>query len=202
MLKLKDGIKTVKFAREIIEYNLKKPNKDLPDLGKTFDENFGVFVTIHTFPSYNLRGCIGIPTPIMSLKKSIIEASKSVINDPRFPPLSEDELDKILVEVTVLSKPEKIIINNPEDYFSKIIIGRDGLIIEQGLNSGLLLPQVPVEQKWDVTDFLSNLCLKAWLSQDAWKDKKTNIYKFSGQIFTETLPNGKIEEKKLDGFDD
>ena len=112
MLKLIEGIKTVEFAREIIECTLKKSNINILDFGNFFNENLGVFVTIHTFPSYTLRGCIGIPMPIMSLKQSIIEASKSVINDPRFPPLSEAELDKIIIEVTILTKPEKIIINN------------------------------------------------------------------------------------------
>jgi uncharacterized protein (TIGR00296 family) len=201
LLNIEDGIKCVKFAREVIEFTIKKDNMEYINLNGIFNENLGVFVSIHTYPSYNLRGCIGIPKPIMSLKKSIAEASKSVIKDPRFPTLSSDELDRIIIEVTILTKPEKIEIDDPEEYFSKIKIGRDGLIIESGLNSGLLLPQVPVEYNWDVKDFLSNLCLKAYLPEDAWRNIKTNIFKFSGQIFTEIEPNGNIKEKKLDGLD-
>jgi len=95
MISFEDGKKTVKFARGIIESILKKENLRSSDLGNNFNEKLGVFVTIHKFPSYDLRGCIGIPKPIMSLKNSINEASKSVIRDPRFPPLLEDELDEI-----------------------------------------------------------------------------------------------------------
>ena len=201
MLNFEDGKKTVKFAREVIESILKQDNIRSFILEKFFDEKSGVFVTIHTFPSYNLRGCIGIPKPIMSLKNSITEASKSVINDPRFSPLLEDELDKIIIEVTILTKPTKIIVTKPEDYITEIKIGRDGLIIENGFNSGLLLPQVPIEQGWDINEYLANICLKAGLPSDSWIDKETRIYKFFGQVFSEIKPSGEVKEKNLNGFD-
>jgi hypothetical protein len=201
MLSLEEGRKTVKFSREVIESVLKKRDIKSFELGDIFNEKLGVFVTIHKLPLNNLRGCIGIPKPIMSLKNSITEASKSVIRDPRFPPLSEDELDKIIIEVTILTKPKKIIVKKPEDYINEIIIGRDGLIIEKNFNSGLLLPQVPVEQGWDVNEYLINICLKAGLPTDSWLDKETIIYKFSGQIFTEIEPNGDAKEKNLNGSD-
>jgi len=200
MISFEDGKKTVKFARGIIESILKKENLGSSDLGNNFNEKLGVFVTIHKFPSYGLRGCIGIPNPIMSLKNSITEASKSVIRDPRFPPLLEDELDEIVIEVTILSKPKKINVIKPEDYINEIKIGRDGLIIEHGFNSGLLLPQVPVEQEWNADEYLANICIKAGLPPDTWIDKETSIYKFSGQIFTEIEPRGEIKEKNLNGF--
>ena len=201
MLNFEDGKKTVKFAREVIESILKQDTIRSPTLEKFFDEKSGVFVTIHTFPSYTLRGCIGIPKPIMSLKNSITEASKSVIKDPRFSPLLEDELDKIIIEVTILTKPTKIIVTKPEEYIKEIKIGRDGLIIENGFNSGLLLPQVPIEQGWDINEYLANICLKAGLPSDSWTDKETRIYKFFGQVFSEIKPNGEIKEKNLNGFD-
>ena len=201
MLNFEDGKKTVKFAREVIESILKQDNIRSSTLEKFFNEKSGVFVTIHTFPSYNLRGCIGIPKPIMSLKNSITEASKSVIKDPRFPPLLEDELDKIIIEVTILTKPTKIIVTKPEEYITEIKIGRDGLIIENGFNSGLLLPQVPIEQGWDINEYLANICLKAGLPSDSWIDKETRIYKFFGQVFSEIKPSGEVKEKNLNGFD-
>jgi len=176
-----------------------KNNKILfSDLNGVFDEKQGAFVTIHSYPEHDLRGCIGIPLPVMSLKDAIVEGARSATRDPRFPPLDKDELDSIVIEVTVLSKPELIKVNQPKDYTKNIKIGRDGLIVEQGFYKGLLLPQVPVEQGWDIEEFLSHSCMKAGLMPDAWYDKNIKISRFSGQIFTETTPNGEIKEKKID----
>ena len=201
MFKSEEGKKIVKYAREVIESILNNQKINKTNFENFFDEKLGVFVTIHTYPSHNLRGCIGIPRPIMSLKNSISEASKSVIKDPRFPPLIKDELNKIIIEVTILTNPEKIIVSKPEDYIKEINIGKDGLIIEKGFNSGLLLPQVPIEQGWNIKEYLSNICLKAGLYPDSWMNSDVILYKFSGQIFTEVNPNGDIKEKSLNGFD-
>jgi len=199
MLNLDEGKKAVSFAREVIEEYVK--NKTVPEieLPGVFNEKHGAFVTIHTYPEYELRGCIGVPLPVMPLKEAIVEGATSATRDPRFPPLSPDELDNIVVEVTVLTEPELIRVDKPRDYLSEIEIGRDGLIVEQGFFKGLLLPQVPVEQGWDKEEFLSHTCMKAGLMPDAWFDKNTKIYRFSGQVFTETKPRGEIKEKKIDG---
>jgi uncharacterized protein (TIGR00296 family) len=201
MLSLVEGTKAVQFARHILEEYVKREKKSSPNLGKSFHQKQGVFVTLHTFPDHELRGCIGIPLPIMTLQDAIIESAQSVTRDPRFPPLTETELDKIIVEVTVLTKPELIKVKQPQDYPAHIDIGRDGLIVEQSFYKGLLLPQVPVEQGWDKEEFLSHTCMKAGLLPDAWFDKDIKISKFSGQIFTETKPKGTIKEKRLDGSD-
>lgn len=199
MLNVKDGEKAVQLARSVIEQYVKSHSMRVSTLEGIFLENHGVFVTLHTYPGYDLRGCIGIPLPVMPLQEAIIEAAKSATRDPRFPPLAEDEIDKIIIEVTVLTKPQMIKVTDPKEYPSKIEIGRDGLIIEQGYRKGLLLPQVPIEQRWNTEEFLANTCMKAWLSPDAWFDKATKIYKFSGQIFSEVKPLGEIKEKHLHG---
>ena len=201
MLSLGEGIKAVALARNVVEQYVK--NKTLPpsDLGGVFIEKQGTFITLHTFPEHDLRGCIGVPLPIMPLKEAIIDAAKSATRDPRFPPLEENEINNIVIEVTILTKPEIIKATLPQDYTSSIEIGRDGLIVEQGFYKGLLLPQVPVEQGWDKEEFLSHTCMKAGLLPDAWFDENIKIFKFSGQIFTEIEPNGKIKEKNLDGSD-
>ncbi|MCX6672001.1 MAG: TIGR00296 family protein [Euryarchaeota archaeon] len=201
MLSLVEGTKAVQFARQILEEYVKREKNSSPNLGKSFHQKQGIFVTLHTFPNHELRGCIGIPLPIMSLQDAIIESAQSVTRDPRFPPLTETELDKIIVEVTVLTKPELIKVKQPKEYPDQIAIGRDGLIVEQSFYKGLLLPQVPVEQGWDKEEFLSHTCMKAGLLPDAWFDKDIKISKFSGQIFTETKPKGTIKEKRLDGSD-
>lgn len=198
MLAIKDGEKAVKLAREIVERYTRK--EELPKLKKysgVFDEKRGVFVTINTYPTHNLRGCIGIPEPIMPLKNAIKEAAVSATHDPRFPPLKENELENIVIEITILTKPQLVKVNKPQEYLEKIKIGRDGLIAEQGFYRGLLLPQVPVEQGWDVEEFLSHTCWKAGLPFDAWFDENTKIYKFEGQIFTEVKPKNGIVEKKI-----
>lgn len=201
MLSLDEGIKAVTFAREVIEQYVKNNSTPSTDLKGSFTEKQGAFVTIHTYPDHDLRGCIGIPLPIMPLKEAIVEGAKSATRDPRFPPLDESELSNIIIEVTILTKPELIDEGQPQDYLSNIEIGRDGLIVEQGFFKGLLLPQVPVEQGWNKEEFLSHTCMKAGLMPDAWFDKNTKISKFSGQIFTELRPLGEIKEKKIDGSD-
>lgn len=199
MLSMDEGIKAVTFARNVIELYVKNNTLPKSEIGGAFKEKQGAFVTIHTYPEHDLRGCIGIPLPIMPLKEAIAEGAKSATRDPRFSPLKERELDGIIIEVTILTKPELIKVDKPEEYLSKIEIGRDGLIVEQGFFKGLLLPQVPIEQGWDIEEFLSNTCMKAGLMPDAWFNENTKISKFSGQIFTEIEPRGKIEEKKLNG---
>jgi len=199
MLSIEEGKKAVGFARSIIENHVKKTPYPPFNLINVFSEKQGAFVTLHTHPHHDLRGCIGIPLPVMSLKDAIIEGAQSATRDPRFPPLREDEFDKIIIEVTILTKPEIIKVDDPKDYLSNVEIGRDGLIVEQGFYKGLLLPQVPVEQGWDKEEFLSHACMKAGLLPDAWFDKSTKISKFSGQIFTEIKPRGEIKEKKIDG---
>jgi uncharacterized protein (TIGR00296 family) len=201
MLSLDEGKKAVEFARKIIKSYVKNQQIQIDELSKSFDKKQGVFVTIHTYPNHNLRGCIGIPQPVMILKKALEDAAKSATRDPRFPPLSKEELNNILIEVTILTKPELINVNQPKDYPTQIEIGRDGLIVEYGVFRGLLLPQVPVEQGWNKEEFLSQTCMKAGLMPESWFNEEIKIYKFSGQIFTEIQPEGDIKEKEIDGSD-
>jgi len=185
MLSLAEGIKAVQFARQILEDYVKHEKKSLQNLEKSFHQKQGVFVTLHTFPNHELRGCIGIPLPVMTLQE--------------FPPLSETELNTIIVEITVLTKPELIKVKQPQDYPARIDIGRDGLIVELNFYKGLLLPQVPIEQGWNKEEYLSHTCMKAGLLPNAWLGKTIKISKFQGQIFTETKPHGPIKETQLDG---
>lgn len=199
MLTFDQGKKAVEYARSVIEESVRYKKIPENDLKGIFEEKHGAFVTLNTYPDRDLRGCIGIPLPVMSLKEAIAEGARSATHDPRFPHLAEYELDDIVVEVTVLGVPEKINVKKPEDYLSKIEIGRDGLIVEQGFSKGLLLPQVPTEQNWDKKEFLSHTCMKAGLRPNAWFGNETKISKFSGQIFYEIKPRGEIKEKKLNG---
>ena len=187
----------VKIARNVIEKYVKNEEVTIKDYPENFTKKSGVFVTINTYPKKELRGCIGYPEPVMPLIDAVIDSAKNACRDPRFPPLEKNELNRIVVEVSLLTKPEMIKIDNPINYPEKIKIGRDGLIAESGFYRGLLLPQVPVEWKWDKETFLSHTCMKAGLVSDAWLDKKTKIYSFQAQIFSEETPNGEIKEREL-----
>lgn len=194
MLSIAQGKKLVQAARKTVTYKFEKKNYEL----KEFEERSGVFVTIHSYPGNELKGCIGYPEPVMQLNTALVRAATAAaFSDPRFMPLQKDELNKIIFEVSVLTKPELIKIKKYEDYKKEIKIGRDGLIAEQGYFRGLLLPQVAVEWKWDVEQFLNYTCEKAGLPQDSWKNIEiTRIYKFQSQIFREKKPNGEIIETK------
>ena len=196
MLTKKQGIFLVKFARETVSRFVRGEDTPLPEsYPKEFDEKRGVFVTLEKYPSGELRGCIGLPYPEKPLIDAVRDAACSAARDPRFPPLREEELDKITVEVSVLTEPEKIEFKNPEELLQKIEPGKDGLILKKGWSSGLFLPQV-WEQLPEKLQFLENLCYKAGLwDKDAWKTAE--IYRFRVRAFKEKEPNGTIEHIPL-----
>ena len=110
--------------------------------------------------------------------------------------MREDELDDIVVEVSVLTPPEPIE-GPPKERPMKIKVGRDGLLIEKGFYSGLLLPQVPIEWGWDEEEFLAQTCWKAGLPPDCWLDPDTKVYRFTAEIFEEEKPWGPVRRKPL-----
>ena len=187
-----DGNELVKMARRAVTEFLKNNSKiNDSEFNSKFDFSSGVFVTLNKQDS--LRGCIGYPMPVKNLSDGLIDAAISAATqDNRFSPVSIDELDKIVFEVTVLTPPIEIKVKDPTEYLSIIKVGRDGLIVENAFTSGLLLPQVPTEYGWDTKEFLDYTCQKAGLDKDAWKDKSTKVSKFEGVIFKEESPNGII----------
>jgi uncharacterized protein (TIGR00296 family) len=197
-LTVDDGTALVKTARRVVTEYLKtgKKIKIEKQFQNDFSFNSGVFVTLNT--SLGLRGCIGYPLPDRKLFDALEDAAlASATEDPRFSSVKSDELDSITFEVTVLTPPKKIKVNKPEEYISKIKVGRDGLIVRNGFNSGLLLPQVPVEYNWDEREFLEYTCEKAGLPKDYWRDPETEIQKFEGIVFKEEKPNGNVIREVL-----
>ena len=193
-----DGEILVKTARKVVtEYLTTHKKLKLDDKIQTaYSYESGVFVTIND-PS-GLRGCIGYPLPDKKLFNALTDAAISAATeDPRFPPVKLSEIDKITFEVSVLTPPIEIQIEDPLDYPKKIKVGKDGLIIKAGFNSGLLLPQVAIEYGWTEEQFLSHTCEKAGLSRDFWKNKEAQVLKFEGIVFKEKTPNGKVVEVKL-----
>ncbi|KER07178.1 AMMECR1 domain containing protein [Marine Group I thaumarchaeote SCGC AAA799-E16] len=187
-----DGIELVKMARKVVTEFLKNNSKiSDSEFDSKFDFSSGVFVTLNK--EDDLRGCIGYPTPVKKLSDGLIDAAISAATrDPRFSPVTIDELDKITFEVTVLTPPEEIKVEEYSEYLPQIKVRRDGLIVENDFSSGLLLPQVPTEYGWNEEEFLEYTCQKAGLNKNAWKEKSTKISKFQGVIFKEENPNGNI----------
>lgn len=188
----------MKLARKTIETYLRdRKVPPPPEVPQKLRERCGVFVTLTKLGE--LRGCIGYPMPTTPLVEAVIDSAiNSSTRDPRFPPVTLEELKKLEVEVSVLSKPELIRVKSPREYPKHIVIGRDGLIIEWAGYSGLLLPQVPVEWGWDAEEYLSQLCMKAGLMPDHWLREGVRISKFSAQVFRERGPGGEVEERKFE----
>jgi len=140
--------------------------------------NAGAFVTLKI--RNDLRGCIGFITSEQPLFETVCEVAKhSAVEDPRFPPLSQRELNSIDIEISVLSPLKKI------SGYDEIEIGTHGLLVEEGFKRGLLLPQVAIENNYTVQQFLSSICMKAALAPDLWKRKKLNLKVFTAIIFCE-----------------
>ena len=179
MLSEEQKIFLLNLVRETIKAELDgiKLNIDCPD-EPIYQRKTGGFVTLHK--AGKLRGCIGYVIAHKSLFETIKEMAKAAaFNDPRFPPLQKSELENIEIEISILS--ELI----PVQSVDEIQVGRDGLLIRNSFYSGLLLPQVATEWKWDRKTFLEHTCNKAGLNRNCWQQPDTEILRFTAEIFSE-----------------
>ena len=138
----------------------------------------GAFVTLTE--NGQLRGCIGYTAAVQPLYETVRDAALSAATkDPRFPPVSENDLPKLAYEISVLSPFKKISDTN------QIEVGKHGLLIRKGRYEGLLLPQVATDYQWDRLTFLQQTCRKAGLPTNAWQAPDTDIFIFSAFVFGE-----------------
>lgn len=176
----------LELARAAIKTELEKgkslkPNPD--SMAEYLKEKAGVFVTLTL--NGNLRGCIGHLTATKALYKDIIEnAVNAALDDPRFMPLQQHELEKIKIEVSVLSAPQKLDYRDTDDLLKKITPLKDGVILSKGFYKATYLPQV-WEDLSGKEAFLSSLCMKAGLNPEEWK---------TGSLKVETYSVEKMEE--------
>ncbi len=148
----------------------------------------GAFVTLHKYD--DLRGCIGYITSELPLFETVCQAAiLAASEDPRFPPVTLDEVPKLLIEISVLSPPKHI------SSYEEIIIGEHGLIIEEKYTRGLLLPQVATENNFNRDAFLTVVCRKAGLPPYEWKERLINLYTFTAAVFSEGLHRNLTSEK-------
>jgi uncharacterized protein (TIGR00296 family) len=211
LLTTEEGILLVRLARQAIEtYVKEKRILALPKTAsKALQESRGVFVTIKKRRSREssvpeLRGCIGRlqrESDAEASRVTLLEATReaaisSAVQDPRFLPVRTEELDMILVEVSVLTVPEELVVTDRAELPLCIIIGKDGLIMElDAWRRGLLLPQVAPEQGWNAKQFLEGCCQKAGLGPQSYLDPRVKVSKFQAQIFSEKSVRGEIEER-------
>ncbi len=180
MLNKEQRKKLLEIARKSIESHLKSHKKlQVAEKDPLLLKELGGFVTLNEHGQ--LRGCIGNIIGRQPLYLTIRDmAVEAAVGDPRFPPVEPGELKDIEIEISVLSPLERI------DSADKIELGKHGVLIKRGFASGVFLPQVATETGWTKEEFLSNLCAhKAGLPADAWKDKSTEIYIFTAEVFSE-----------------
>ncbi|MFW5729232.1 MAG: AmmeMemoRadiSam system protein A [bacterium] len=178
----------LRIARSAIEEHLAARSGDRPGApqeeppSEKLLDHCGAFVTLRmpTSGELRLRGCMGVVVPTHPLVESVRDSAVSAaFRDPRFPPLAPEELDACTIEISVLSP---MIPCTPEE----VEPGRDGVMISYGPASGLLLPQVAVEQCWDRSTFLSHVCRKAGAAPDCWRDPRARLHRFTAIVFSES----------------
>ena len=166
----------LRLAHQSIAATLENRQLDLTPPNEHLSELRGAFTTLHRYGK--LRGCIGYVLPTQSLYRTVSETARAAaFDDPRFEPVTLQEARDLKIEISVLSHLQPIA---PED----ILVGKHGLVVIQGSRRGLLLPQVPVEWRWDRETFLQQTCIKAGLAPDAWQ-RGAELQAFTAEVFGE-----------------
>jgi uncharacterized protein (TIGR00296 family) len=199
---LENGVQLVLLARQAITSYLEKHEiiKPPSEISEELLRKSGAFVTLNSVkPVHELRGCIGFPYPEQLLVDAVIQgAIYAATEDPRFPPLSLREFtESVVIEVTVLTPPRTLKTDDRKSLPTLIQVGRHGLVVEGKGTSGLLLPQVALEWKWDASEFLMNCCLKAGLPPDSWLLDDIEVKVFEGEIFGENKPEGDVSRRPI-----
>jgi len=171
------------LARKSVEYAVREHKAYEPSASasEVLNEERGAFVTLRM--SGELRGCIGYTSAVKPLYMTVRDtATFAALRDPRFPPVSASELSQIDYEVSVLSPFRRVL------DVRQIKVGQHGLLMKNGVYEGILLPQVPVDEKWDRKRFLEETCAKASMHSGCWKEENTDIFMFTAVVFGEKRP--------------
>jgi AmmeMemoRadiSam system protein B/AmmeMemoRadiSam system protein A len=180
------------LARKSVEYAVreKKAYEPTASASEVLNQERGAFVTLRK--SGALRGCIGYTSAAKPLYVTVRDtATLAALRDTRFHPVAASELPQIDYEVSVLSPLRRVL------DIRQIKVGQHGLLMKNGAYEGLLLPQVPVDEKWDRQRFLEETCAKAGMRSGCWKDENTDIFMFTAVIFGEKRPQALTPETSL-----
>ncbi|MCL1992495.1 MAG: AmmeMemoRadiSam system protein A [Spirochaetes bacterium] len=176
------------LARDSIASALAGRKLQEPALAEGFPNlktHCGVFVSLHDSPpggqkEGQLRGCIGRLTSVEPLYKTVqVMAREAAFSDPRFAPLQKEELQRCSIEISALSP--MTLCFDPK----AIKVGLHGLYLKRMGRSGVFLPQVPVQQRWNLEKYLEHLCMKARLPQGSFCAPDAELYTFTAEVFSE-----------------
>ena len=183
-ISLEDKRYLLQLARTVILDRLGEKTSPLPARSSpVFMEKRGCFVTLHS--NGQLRGCIGIIEPIKSLIDGVKEnAVHAGFQDPRFSPVTLKEMEKITIEISILTKPVPLHFENTDDLKKLLKPDVHGVILSRNYCRATFLPQV-WKQLPGTEDFLGNLCQKAGLEKTCWKDTKTTVEVYEVYVFSE-----------------
>ncbi len=174
------------LARRSVESMIQNNQLFSPPIpaSETLNREYGAFTTLTEAGA--LRGCIGYTSPAKPLYVTVRDtATLAALRDPRFAPVTAAELPQLAYEISVLSPLRRV------TDVEQIRVGRDGLLMKNGDDQGLLLPQVPAEQKWNRETFLEQTCAKAGMDLSCWKDENTDIFSFTAVVFSEAVKKEK-----------
>jgi AmmeMemoRadiSam system protein A len=167
----------LRLAREAIQAKLERSELESEAPSSHLAEHRGAFTSLHI--GDRLRGCIGYVDPVLPLYRTIQEtAQAAAFQDPRFRPVTQEELPLLSIEISVMSPVAPIAPQNVQ-------VGVHGLVITKDGRRGLLLPQVASERGWDRETFLRQTCVKAGLPEDAWQSSNAVLEAFTAEVFGE-----------------
>lgn len=193
---IETGEELVRIARKAITdfvSNAKFDRAPFAKHSRKFLQRHGIYVRVEHWPTRTPRGSMGFVNPSMPLGRSLIEAAIGAAEDKGFVPISHRELEHIVVEVDLLSKPEEVR-GSAAAKLKKIKTGRDGVMIAYGYHAGAVLPISASENNWKSEEMLRHACVNAGLDPDTWRREDVKVQKFTSQVFRELSPEGPTEE--------
>jgi AmmeMemoRadiSam system protein A len=171
------------LARGAIEATLAgDPEPRIPDIASALWRR-GAFVSLHEHGG-DLRGCIGHVNGDRSLGEVVRQVAVSAaLSDPRFAPVTREELGELRIEISVLS--DLVRVTAADVCRGSLVIGRDGVLVRRERTQAVLLPQVATEQGFGPEAFLNAVCRKAGLAAGSWREPETQVYTFTASVFKE-----------------